>query len=164
MPSPGVVSIGTAPLPRGPQEGKLNSMETINQETRRKLWGTFDRMRWKATAEGVPLHPGWLTFAGFWMDMEGGWAPGLALKRKVRAAGFVPGNCFWGPLGRVPDPERPSREKAAPGTRPRGRPPGTGHVWVQTEHGPMRWADARLLYSQYQVLRMPRVPRPEAAA
>ena len=46
-------------------------------------------------ARGITVAPVWMTFMGFWRDMEDGYARGLELDRIDNERGYEPGNCRW---------------------------------------------------------------------
>ena len=45
--------------------------------------------------KGVRVCEAWLTFNGFWRDMESTWRPGLTLEREDSGKDYSPTNCRW---------------------------------------------------------------------
>jgi hypothetical protein len=44
---------------------------------------------------GITIDPKWMTFSGFWKDMESGYAPNLTLDRTDVNGNYTKSNCQW---------------------------------------------------------------------
>jgi len=54
-----------------------------------------DKDYYRYGGRGITFDPKWLTFEGFWEDMQEGYADNLSLDRKDNNKGYFKDNCRW---------------------------------------------------------------------